>query len=385
MSSDCAWASALDPGVHPGEVHADAWPASRRRRRRAGPRARRTRAASIIDLGGGDQRLGRHAVGQHGRAAQPVAVHHGHLGAELGRDQRRLVAARPPPMIPHCASRRGILPSRRPRSGTPRPIPCAPWPSTPPTAATWTRGRWPAGARTRRSAAPAGWTAGGSRSAARTWAGRAPLATLVEDPAAQVFVALYDVTEPTTPALDRWEAADLALFRKVRVRVHTLDGEVLGLAVRARRLRGRAALGALPGPDRRRRRGGRRARRLRRRAALPAVPLGRPWSSQRLTRPCAGQRTHSRLTPGFLQSAMSGADSADMWLMRDPRPVEDSVLARAARLPVVRSWSAWCSAPPEPGPAVHPGPAARRGRRRSTAGSRSPRPAASSCAGSTAS
>jgi hypothetical protein len=27
--------------------------------------------------------------------------------------------------------------------------------------------------------------------------------------------------------MDRWEAADLALFRKVRVRVHTLDGEVL--------------------------------------------------------------------------------------------------------------------------------------------------------------
>ena len=27
--------------------------------------------------------------------------------------------------------------------------------------------------------------------------------------------------------MDRWEAADLALFRKIRVRVHTLDGDVL--------------------------------------------------------------------------------------------------------------------------------------------------------------
>jgi AIG2-like family len=28
-------------------------------------------------------------------------------------------------------------------------------------------------------------------------------------------------------SMDRWEAADLALFRKLRVRVHTLDGDVL--------------------------------------------------------------------------------------------------------------------------------------------------------------
>ena len=48
-----------------------------------------------------------------------------------------------------------------------------------------------------------------------------------EDVAYQVFVALYDVTEYDEISMDRWEAADLALFRKVRVRVHTLDGEVL--------------------------------------------------------------------------------------------------------------------------------------------------------------
>jgi len=42
---------------------------------------------------GGDQRLGRHAVGQHARPAGTVALHHGHVGAELRRDESGLVAA----------------------------------------------------------------------------------------------------------------------------------------------------------------------------------------------------------------------------------------------------------------------------------------------------
>ena len=57
------------------------------------------------------------------------------------------------------------------------------------------------------------------------WEG--PLATVVEDPTDQVFVVLYDVTETDEVEMDRWEAADLSLFRKIRVRVQTLDGEVL--------------------------------------------------------------------------------------------------------------------------------------------------------------
>lgn len=57
------------------------------------------------------------------------------------------------------------------------------------------------------------------------WEG--PLATVVEEPDEQVFVVLYDVTEADELRMDRWEAADLALFRKLRVRVHTLDGTVL--------------------------------------------------------------------------------------------------------------------------------------------------------------
>jgi hypothetical protein len=57
------------------------------------------------------------------------------------------------------------------------------------------------------------------------WEG--PLATLVEDELSQVFVSLYDVTDTDAISMDRWEAADLALFRKIRVRVETLEGDVL--------------------------------------------------------------------------------------------------------------------------------------------------------------
>ena len=51
------------------------------------------------------------------------------------------------------------------------------------------------------------------------------LATIVEDPVDQVFVALYDVTSVDETALDQWESASTGLYRKVRVRVATLDGE----------------------------------------------------------------------------------------------------------------------------------------------------------------
>jgi gamma-glutamylcyclotransferase (GGCT)/AIG2-like uncharacterized protein YtfP len=52
------------------------------------------------------------------------------------------------------------------------------------------------------------------------------LATVVEDELAQVFVALYDVPPQDEAALDQWEGTEMGLYRKVRVRVHTLDGEV---------------------------------------------------------------------------------------------------------------------------------------------------------------
>lgn len=46
------------------------------------------------------------------------------------------------------------------------------------------------------------------------------MATLVEDPSSQVFVTLYDITPEDEQRLDAWE---MGLYRKLRVRVETLD------------------------------------------------------------------------------------------------------------------------------------------------------------------
>ena len=51
------------------------------------------------------------------------------------------------------------------------------------------------------------------------------LATMVEAPGEHVFVGLYDVTDYDARDLDAWEGADTGLYRKVRVRVATLEGE----------------------------------------------------------------------------------------------------------------------------------------------------------------
>lgn len=55
-----------------------------------------------------------------------------------------------------------------------------------------------------------------------------PLPTVVEAPevhGAQVFVGLYDVSETDATQLDQWESADTGLYRKLTVRVATLDGD----------------------------------------------------------------------------------------------------------------------------------------------------------------
>lgn len=53
------------------------------------------------------------------------------------------------------------------------------------------------------------------------------LATVVEDAGSQVFCVLYDVTPQDERALDEWEGLDLGVWRKIRVRVTTLDSDVL--------------------------------------------------------------------------------------------------------------------------------------------------------------
>jgi gamma-glutamylcyclotransferase (GGCT)/AIG2-like uncharacterized protein YtfP len=53
------------------------------------------------------------------------------------------------------------------------------------------------------------------------------LSTIVQDPFEQVFVAVYDITETDESQLDGWEAADSGLYRKTKVRVSTMNGEVV--------------------------------------------------------------------------------------------------------------------------------------------------------------
>ncbi|GLY89271.1 gamma-glutamylcyclotransferase [Actinoallomurus iriomotensis] len=53
------------------------------------------------------------------------------------------------------------------------------------------------------------------------------LATVVEASGEHVFVVLYDVPEFDEQALDGWEGAALGVYRKIRVRIATLDGDVL--------------------------------------------------------------------------------------------------------------------------------------------------------------
>lgn len=56
------------------------------------------------------------------------------------------------------------------------------------------------------------------------------LATIVQDAFEQVFVAVYDVTPEDERGLDGWESADSGLYRKTKVRVQTMTGEVLAWA-----------------------------------------------------------------------------------------------------------------------------------------------------------
>jgi gamma-glutamylcyclotransferase (GGCT)/AIG2-like uncharacterized protein YtfP len=53
------------------------------------------------------------------------------------------------------------------------------------------------------------------------------LATIVEDPGSRVYVLLYDLDRYDLERLDVWEGADAGLYTRIRVRVQTLDGEVL--------------------------------------------------------------------------------------------------------------------------------------------------------------
>lgn len=53
------------------------------------------------------------------------------------------------------------------------------------------------------------------------------LAMVVPEPGSQVFVALYDLSPQDQDILDYWESADTGLYKKIKLRISTLDGEIL--------------------------------------------------------------------------------------------------------------------------------------------------------------
>ena len=53
------------------------------------------------------------------------------------------------------------------------------------------------------------------------------VATIVEDPDSQVFVSLYELSVEDEKNLDRWEGISADLYRKIRVRIQSLDGQPL--------------------------------------------------------------------------------------------------------------------------------------------------------------
>lgn len=79
--------------------------------REIGARAGRLRAGSSTEIdpeisrhlqlaevvGGGDQRLARDAVGEHGGPAEPVAVDERDLGTQVGGNERRFITTRAAP------------------------------------------------------------------------------------------------------------------------------------------------------------------------------------------------------------------------------------------------------------------------------------------------
>jgi hypothetical protein len=53
------------------------------------------------------------------------------------------------------------------------------------------------------------------------------MATVAEDEDERVFVVLYELTEQDARALDSWDGATLGYYSKIKVRVETLDSDVL--------------------------------------------------------------------------------------------------------------------------------------------------------------
>ena len=144
-------------------------------------------------------------------------------------------------------------------------LPC----STRPTGAIWIRARWLSAARTRPCAVLAGCRAGGSPSAARAGTARCRPWSRTRAPRSSSRCTTSPRRDEST--LDGWEGADQGLYRKVRVRVATLDGEQPAWVYVLDDFEGGIPSARTLGTAGRRRRSRRCPGRLRRRIALPTL------------------------------------------------------------------------------------------------------------------
>src|SRR5579859_2245980 len=172
-----------------------------------------------------DQRLARDAVGQHARAADSLALDQRDVRAELHRDQRGLVAGRAATdnrntRHAHDCPEDALASVRSPAMTSSSGLYAAYGSNMDPEQMLERCPHSPA--------AGTGWlngwrlTFGGEE---HGWDGA--LAMVVPDPGSQVFVALYDLSPQDQGVLDYWESADTGLYNKIKLRVATLDGEVL--------------------------------------------------------------------------------------------------------------------------------------------------------------
>ena len=293
MSSDCAAGERPDPAVQPRRV--DRSPASSCSPSASAP-SHAWCGPPLVDT----SVLRRDAVGQHAGAADPVTLDDRDLRTQLDGDQRRLVARRSAAenRDSHRSQFSAATRSRARRSvtaATSRLVMVPTWPSTRRTGAISTPIRCASAAPTRRSQSVGwlkGWrlTFGGED----VGLGRGARHRRPGPGCADVFVMLYDVSPFDEEVLDEWEGAGSSragIYDKLRVRVSTLDGDVLAWTYVLVAYEGGLPSCHYLGPDRRGRREGRRPRRLCRRDPRPRMQRKRARGLTLLPRllSCAGR------------------------------------------------------------------------------------------------
>lgn len=168
-------------------------------------------------LGGRDQSLARHTVSQDAGTADSIPINQGDLCSELASHERCLIPTRAGSDDHH--SSHVVILSQRPFSAYAGPVALY---------AAYGSNLDPRLMADRAPASPSqgfGWLRGWRLTFAGEnlgWDGA--LATVVEDYEHDVFVMLYDMTHLDELTLDAWEGVALGLWRKIRVRVETMNG-----------------------------------------------------------------------------------------------------------------------------------------------------------------